>query len=172
MEQARNSRPAKARLSSVANSIRLLSSFSGQENELGITVLASRLKLAKSTVHRLAATLTAARFLEQNGETGKYRLGLALFELGSLVRARMDVADASSIKVFGTEFYLESFRLLMEIAGERAYLQRGSAGDWLAGQIEMLYRSLLILTFGGGTNEVQRELIGLFGLGLPRIPRM
>ena len=72
----------KARLSSVANSIRLLGSFSGEENELGITVLASRLRLAKSTVHRLAATLTSARFLEQNPETGKYRLGLALFELG------------------------------------------------------------------------------------------
>jgi alkylation response protein AidB-like acyl-CoA dehydrogenase len=68
--------------------------------------------------------------------------------------------------------YLESFRLLMEIVGERAYLKRGSPGDWLAGQVEMLYRSLLILTFGGGTNEVQRDLIGLFGLGLPRVPRM
>ena len=85
---------------------------------------------------------------------------------------RMDVADASSIKVFGTEFYLETFRLLMEIVGERAYLKRGSPGDWISGQVEMLYRSLLILTFGGGTNEVQRDLIGLFGLGLPRIPRM
>jgi hypothetical protein len=36
----------------------------------------------------------------------------------------------------------------------------------------MLYRGLLILTFGGGTNEIQRDLIGLFGLGLPRVPRM
>ncbi|OAI52348.1 transcriptional regulator [Betaproteobacteria bacterium SCGC AG-212-J23] len=112
MEQPRNSRPAKTRLSSVANSIRLLSSFSGDENELGITVLASRLKLAKSTVHRLAATLTAARFLEQNDETGKYRLGLALFELGSLVRRRMDVADAARQKL----------RELLETTGETVQL--------------------------------------------------
>ncbi|MGH8689918.1 MAG: IclR family transcriptional regulator [Burkholderiales bacterium] len=84
--------PARARLSSVANSIRLLTSFSGEEDELGITTLASRLRLAKSTVHRLAATLTSAGFLEQNSETGKYRLGVALFELGALVRRRMDVA--------------------------------------------------------------------------------
>jgi DNA-binding IclR family transcriptional regulator len=112
MEQSRNSRPAKARLSSVANSIRLLSSFSGEENELGITVLASRLKLAKSTVHRLAATLTAARFLEQNDETGKYRLGLALFELGALVRRRMDVADAARQKL----------RELLEATGETVQL--------------------------------------------------
>ena len=86
-------------------------------------------------------------------------------------QGQLDVADASSVKVFGTEFYLEAFRLLMEIVGERAYLRRGSRHDWLAGYVESLYRSLLILTFGGGTNEVQRELIGLFGLGLPRIPR-
>ena len=112
MEQSRNSRPAKARLSSVANSIRLLSSFSGEENELGITALAGRLRLAKSTVHRLAATLTAARFLEQNGETGKYRLGLALFELGALVRRRMDVADAARQKL----------RELLETTGETVQL--------------------------------------------------
>ena len=40
-----------------------------------------------------------------------------------------------------------------------------------AGMLETLYRSLMILTFGGGVNEVQRDLIALFGLGLPRIPR-
>jgi DNA-binding IclR family transcriptional regulator len=85
--------PAKARLSSVANSIRLLTSFNGEEDELAITVLAQRLGLAKSTVHRLASTLTSAGFLEQNSQTGRYRLGVALFELGALVRRRMDVAN-------------------------------------------------------------------------------
>jgi IclR family KDG regulon transcriptional repressor len=90
---------AKARLSSVANSIRLLTSFSGEEDELGITTLAGRLRLAKSTVHRLAATLCAAGFLEQNADTGKYRLGVALFELGALVRRRMDVANEGRPKL-------------------------------------------------------------------------
>jgi DNA-binding IclR family transcriptional regulator len=85
--------PVKARLSSVANSIRLLTSFNGEEDELAITVLAQRLGLAKSTVHRLASTLTSAGFLEQNSQTGRYRLGVALFELGALVRRRMDVAN-------------------------------------------------------------------------------
>ncbi len=86
-------------------------------------------------------------------------------------QGRLDVADASTIKVFGTEFYLESFRHLMEIIGPRAYLRRGSTDVVGVGRLEMLYRSLLILTFGGGTNEVQRDLIGMFGLGLPRMPR-
>src|SRR5687768_9923343 len=99
MEQVSNSKPAQARLSSVANSIRVLTSFSGEEEELGITTLATRLRLAKSTVHRLAATLTGSGFLEQNSDTGKYRLGMALFELGALVRRRMDVATEGRPKL-------------------------------------------------------------------------
>ena len=101
MEQAKIARPAKARLSSVANSIRVMTSFSGEEDELGITTLATRLRLAKSTVHRLAATLTSSGFLEQNSDTGKYRLGMALFELGALVRrgetVQLGVVDHLSV---------------------------------------------------------------------------
>jgi alkylation response protein AidB-like acyl-CoA dehydrogenase len=74
-------------------------------------------------------------------------------------------------KVYGTEFYLDAFQLLMEVMGPRGYLARGSAQAVAAGLLETLYRGLMILTFGGGVNEVQRDLIGLFGLGLPRIPR-
>jgi alkylation response protein AidB-like acyl-CoA dehydrogenase len=84
---------------------------------------------------------------------------------------RLDVADASAIKVFGTEWYLESLRLLMEVLGQRGYLKRGSPEAAIAGWLEALYRGLLILTFGGGTNEIQRDLIGMFGLKLPRAPR-
>ena len=81
---------------------------------------------------------------------------------------RLDVADASTIKVFGTEFYMEAFRLLMEIIGPAAYLAEGSPEAVLAGRLEMHARSLIILTFGGGTNEIQRDLIAIFGLGMPR----
>jgi hypothetical protein len=81
---------------------------------------------------------------------------------------RLDVADASSIKVFGTEFYLEAFKLLFEIVGQVGYLKRGSPESVLSSRLEQLYRGLLILTFGGGTNEIQRELIAMFGLGMPK----
>lgn len=86
-------------------------------------------------------------------------------------QGHLDVADASSIKVFGTEFYLESFRLLFEVVGERGYLKDGSPEAVLRGRLERNYRSLLILTFGGGTNEIQRDLIAMFGLGFPRASR-
>ena len=86
---------------------------------------------------------------------------------------KLNPADASTIKVFGTEFFLDAFRLMMEVMGERGALRPDAApGELVAnGMVETLYRSLLILTFGGGTNEIQRDLIGLFGLGLPRVPR-
>jgi DNA-binding IclR family transcriptional regulator len=95
MERVRKPKPRRMRLSSVANAIRLTKAFSEQEYEMGISALAARLGLAKSTVHRLATTLVEYDILEQNRETGKYRLGLALFELGALVRRKMDAASES-----------------------------------------------------------------------------
>jgi DNA-binding IclR family transcriptional regulator len=69
-----------------------LKAFSEEQVEIGISDLAKRLGVAKSTVHRLAVTLVAQGMLEQNPDTGKYRLGIALFRLGSLVRRRMNVS--------------------------------------------------------------------------------
>jgi 3-oxocholest-4-en-26-oyl-CoA dehydrogenase alpha subunit len=81
-------------------------------------------------------------------------------------------ADASSIKVFGTEFFTHAYRLLMEIIGPAAALQPGSPAAVLAGRLDRGAQGSLILTFGGGVNEIQRDLIAMFGLGMPRMPRM
>ena len=83
------------RLSSVTSALLVLKVFSAEEAEIGISSLAKRLGLAKSTVHRLAVTLSAEGFLEQNPENGRYRLGLSLFTLGALARRRMDVSNVS-----------------------------------------------------------------------------
>jgi alkylation response protein AidB-like acyl-CoA dehydrogenase len=82
-----------------------------------------------------------------------------------------DPADASATKVFATEFYTEAYRLLMEILGPSAYLRASPTAGALAGRLERAFQGCLILTFGGGVNEVQRDLIALFGAGLPRVPR-
>jgi DNA-binding IclR family transcriptional regulator len=86
-------RPARERLSSVTTAIRLLKAFSEDEVEIGISALARRLGLAKSTVHRLAVTLVSEGLLEQDRDTAKYQLGIALFRLGALVRRRMTVSN-------------------------------------------------------------------------------
>jgi alkylation response protein AidB-like acyl-CoA dehydrogenase len=83
----------------------------------------------------------------------------------------LDVADASTVKVFGTEFYLEALRLMLGVMGPLGYVVENSPGAVLRGRLERLYRSLVILTFGGGANEIQRELITMFGLGMPRSSR-
>jgi len=85
--------------------------------------------------------------------------------------APLNPADASTIKVFGTEFYMEAARLCMEVMGDAATLQLDSPGAVLRGRVERLLRSMHILTFGGGTNEMQRDLIAIFGLGMPGSPR-
>jgi len=86
-------------------------------------------------------------------------------------KAALKPGDASATKVFGTEFYIEAYRLLMECLGEEGYLQAGSPGARLRGRLERMCRSTLVLTFGGGTNEIQRDIIAMLGLGMPRAPR-
>ncbi|MCD2147139.1 MULTISPECIES: acyl-CoA dehydrogenase family protein [Gordonia] len=76
-------------------------------------------------------------------------------------------ADASATKVFGTEFATEAYRLLMEVVGPAATLRQGSTGAHLNGRLERFQRTSLILTFGGGTNEIQRDIIAMLALGLP-----
>jgi alkylation response protein AidB-like acyl-CoA dehydrogenase len=78
------------------------------------------------------------------------------------------VEDSSATKVYGTEAYCECYGLLLEILGSAGLLKRTSPGAVLRGRLERAYRGTLILTFGGGTNEIQRDLIAMFGLKMPR----
>jgi alkylation response protein AidB-like acyl-CoA dehydrogenase len=83
----------------------------------------------------------------------------------------LNPADASAMKVFGTELAVESFRVLLEVLGQAGYLPAGSPGALLRGRLEQAYRQAPVGTFGGGVNEVQREIISMAGLGMPRAPR-
>ncbi len=94
-EVNRNPRRNSSRLSSVTTAIHLLKAFTDEDHELGISELAKRLDVAKSTVHRLATALLGEGLLQQNPETGRYGLGVGLFLLGSLARARLDVTTES-----------------------------------------------------------------------------
>ena len=76
-------------------------------------------------------------------------------------------AAASATKIYGTELTIEACRLLMEVLGANATVRADSPGALLAGRIERMHRSALILTFGGGTNEIQRDMIAMLALGLP-----
>ncbi len=89
-----------------------------------------------------------------------------------LVRAVSDntlgPAQASSVKVFGTEKVVDVYRILQGVLGPVANLRPGSAGAVLHGELERASRAAQINTFGGGVNEIQRELVATAGLGLSR----
>ncbi len=86
----------------------------------------------------------------------------------SMARGTLNFAEASAVKVFGTEAYVEVYQLLLEVMGEVGTLRAGSPDAVVRGRVERMYRTTLILTFGGGTNEVQRDIIAMAGLGMPR----
>jgi DNA-binding IclR family transcriptional regulator len=72
----------------------LLDCFADQE-EFGVSELARRIGVAKSTAHRLLTTLCARGLAEKDEETGRYRLGLHLYELGHLAVSRSEIRNAA-----------------------------------------------------------------------------
>lgn len=88
-----------------------------------------------------------------------------------MMAAAGQMADASAAKTFGTEFFVETYRQLGEILGQACTLHITSEETILRGRLEMLYRTASIITFGGGTNEIQRDIISAAGLWMPRAAR-
>jgi alkylation response protein AidB-like acyl-CoA dehydrogenase len=83
----------------------------------------------------------------------------------------LDPAESSTVKVFGSENFVSVLQWLQEIMGQTALIKEGSPGAFIAGRLERYYRTTLVLTFGGGVNEVQRDIIAMAGLRMPRAPR-
>ncbi|MCU1679444.1 MAG: IclR family transcriptional regulator [Amycolatopsis sp.] len=73
--------------------VALLTAFEPGDNALGVSELARRTSLAKSSVHRLTGHLVAAGFLEREGTS--VRLGLKLFEIGQLAVRQRGLVDAA-----------------------------------------------------------------------------
>jgi alkylation response protein AidB-like acyl-CoA dehydrogenase len=86
-------------------------------------------------------------------------------------QGELNPADASAMKVYGTELQIESLRLLMEVLGAAGTVTGGSPGAVLKGTLEQQYRGAVVGTFGGGVNEIQREIVAAAGLRTPRVPR-
>ncbi|MEV6876922.1 acyl-CoA dehydrogenase family protein [Amycolatopsis sp. NPDC051128] len=88
----------------------------------------------------------------------------------SSASAPVGVADASATKVFSSEAIQRIGRALEEIVachGDLADPDTAELAEWL----DISAKRNVVLTFGGGVSEIQRELIASIGLGLPRVPR-
>ncbi|MFI0446564.1 acyl-CoA dehydrogenase family protein [Actinomadura sp. 6N118] len=84
---------------------------------------------------------------------------------------RLEPAEASAAKVYGSELFGRGRRLLYEVIGLDAGLDGNSPGAIAGGALAKGASSSNVMTFIGGANEIQRDLIAQLGLGLPRAPR-
>jgi 3-oxocholest-4-en-26-oyl-CoA dehydrogenase alpha subunit len=89
----------------------------------------------------------------------------------TLAGGQINPGDSSAVKVFGVELSMDVYRRLLGIVGVAGYLAPGSPGAILAGRLERAARGAQINTFGGGVNEVQREIVAMAGLHMARARR-
>jgi alkylation response protein AidB-like acyl-CoA dehydrogenase len=89
----------------------------------------------------------------------------------AIAEDRLQPAEASAAKFYGTETHVLVYRKLLTILGAGGWLRPGSPGAALGGRVERMGRSAQINTFGGGVNEIQREIVAAAGLGMKRTAR-
>lgn len=85
---------ATSNLRSVGTALDVLECFA-IDGDLGVSDIARKLGVAKSTAHRLLQTLVSRGFVEQDSQSGRYRLGMHIYELGALALARNQLRHAA-----------------------------------------------------------------------------
>ena len=116
------------RIQAIERAVSILNAFSMDDPELGVTELADRLGLHKSTVHRFMVNLDAAGLVERTARTGRYRLGLHVFELGALVMQQMNLWDEALPFLEGLVHDTgETGHLAVLDGGEAIYIERVEA---------------------------------------------
>ena len=116
------------RIQAIERAVSILNAFTVDDPELGVTELAERVGLHKSTVHRFMVNLDAAGLVERNARTGRYRLGLHIFELGGLVMQQMNLWDEALPFLEGlVRDTGETGHLAVLDGGEAIYIERVEA---------------------------------------------
>lgn len=116
------------RIQAIERAVAILEAFSADEPELGVSEIAGRLGLHKSTVHRFVVNLEAAGLLERNRLTGRYRLGLRIFELGGLVLQQMNLWEEALPYLEGlVRDTGETGHLAVFDSGEAIYIEKVEA---------------------------------------------
>jgi len=158
-------RHAKNLLQSVERALQLIEILTERE-EAGVTELAARLGIGKSTAHRLLATLKEYGYVSQKGSTGRYHLGVKLFEIGSAIVNRMGIREqAMGIMEFLAGKYNETINLAILDGLEIVYIDKIESSEPLrmglrVGTRVPAYCSALgkcILAFSGA--EAQEEYL-------------
>ena len=112
-------------IQSVDRALLIIEVFEGNNRELSLSQIARELNLNKSTVFGLVNTLKNRGYLEQNPENARYKLGIKLFKLGSMVEASLDVRDVAKpfLKLL-SEKYRETVHLCLYVKNEVIYIDK------------------------------------------------
>jgi IclR family KDG regulon transcriptional repressor len=158
-------------IKSLQRAINILDLFDEQTVELGITEIAERLGLHKSTAAGLVYTLEHNRYLDQDSETRKYSLGFKLVERASILLGQFDVRKAARPHLEELIAWCdESVNLAVRDRGEVVYIERLTTTRSLGMRAKVGYRAPLHCTALGKAilscmplKEVE-ELIAPYGL--------
>ncbi len=109
---------------------------------------------ARSAAARIATELEVARVLQKR-------------VVGEAVKGRVPTVESSEYKLFMTELGKRVADTALDLLGPAAQLRAGEAGAPVGGRFERSYRYTVVDTLGGGTSEIQKNIIARRGLGLP-----
>jgi IclR family KDG regulon transcriptional repressor len=114
----------KAPVTSLVKALRVLDSFSLEQPEQGVTEIAERLGINKSTVYNILSTCEAMGYVQQDPHTRRYRLGLHILRLGQVVREGMDLRRVVlPIMERVRDHYREAVHFSVELNGQVVYLE-------------------------------------------------
>lgn len=104
--------PEKTQIRSVAKALTIIDHLASSQAGMPLAKIARKMDVSKSTIHGLLATLKDFGYVEQCQFTGNYKLGIRLFEIGSIVASFWDVRTIAGP-------YIQQ---LMESIGETVHL--------------------------------------------------
>lgn len=110
---------------SVAKALDIIDLLAAKQRDMSLAEIAAELKLPKSTVYGLLATLREAGYIHQSTINGHYQLGVKLFEVGNVVAANWDVRRAAEpiIRRLVNEVG-ETVHLAVLVDGEVLYIDK------------------------------------------------
>ncbi|MEK5272142.1 IclR family transcriptional regulator [Aeribacillus sp. FSL K6-8394] len=115
----------KKRISSVENALKILKSFSMDEPELGVSEIAEKLNIGKSTAHRLLTSLASEGFVYKDINTNHYSLGASILTLTSIVSSQLKILnEATPVLNVLTEETGENSHISILEGTEIIYLQK------------------------------------------------
>jgi alkylation response protein AidB-like acyl-CoA dehydrogenase len=111
--------------------------------------------LVRARIARLASQLEAARGLQRR-------------VVSEAVKGRVPTVESSKYKLYMNELGKRVADTALDLMGAAGQLKPGEPGAPLGGRFERSYRYTVVDTIGGGTSEIQRNIIARRGLGLPQ----